>query len=68
MTGMVLCVSTLRVSLPSKIADIPRRPRDAIWIASILGGIDNRLIRMLVLNMHQVAGHSRRRRNILCHI
>jgi len=34
MTGMALCVSTLRVSLPSKIADIPRRPCEAIWIAS----------------------------------
>jgi len=33
-TGMVLCVSTLTVSLPSTIAEIPRRPCEAMTIRS----------------------------------
>ena len=33
-TGMVLCVSTLTASLPSTIAEIPRRPCEAMTIRS----------------------------------
>lgn len=33
-TGTVLCVSTLTVSLPSTIAEIPRRPCEAMTIRS----------------------------------
>ena len=36
MTGMALCVSTLRVSLPSKIADIPRCPCEAMEITKLV--------------------------------
>ena len=36
--------------------------------SSILGCVDNRLIGVLMLNMHQVAGHARRRRDILRYV
>ena len=36
--------------------------------SSILGCVDNRLIGLLVLKMHQVARHARRRRNVLRYV
>ena len=36
--------------------------------SSVLGCLDNRLIGLFVLKMHQVAGHARRRRNILRYV
>jgi hypothetical protein len=55
-------VSTLTVSLPSTIAETPRRPWEAITIAShpfLSGRIDNRFVGELVFNLHHIAGHAR---------
>jgi hypothetical protein len=36
--------------------------------SAILGCVNNRLIGLLMLNMHQIAPHARRRRDILCYV
>ena len=59
----MLWVSTLTASLPSTIADIPRRPCEAITIKShpLLTAVSMiRLVGMLVLHMHHIAFNASR--------
>jgi hypothetical protein len=65
---MLLWVSTLTVSQPSMTAETPRRPWEAITInvaSSLSRRIDNRLVGVLVFNLHHIARHAGRRGSIL---